>query len=506
MADEFPPLIKLLRDELGYRIRRGIATLGYDMFTVDLSEWRLRFSNRTPFIWVKRADLQDRTPQDIVQSLQDVMRERGIRRDYLIVLLEAPRATLAPHISNPQHRLLLIGTEEQERILHSRRPSGELLDVILAQMPIALLAPYETSAPVTGSRFFGRSYEIARVIGNPDSNFLVLGIRRIGKTSLLQEIQRRLEQDHEEADGKLECVFMDCSDLTTSDEFIREVVRKLNPRELPRLDLQSYAFFFPDFLERMARMHKTRITFFLDEIDNLIMMQRGHWDLLNRLRASANKQVCRYVIAGFGEAMKEANTPDSPFLNFAQDIRLSEFSQRDAYELIVEPLERLRVHLRNRDQIVARIFEETSGHPNLIQYYCMVLLKRLDERGEREISADHLIDVHHDEGFKSRLLNSFLQNTRNRDKLLVYAALKELDGHLTRGFSQAFMDAALRRHGVVLPQGDIDETCDILIMAGILRRKTKEFSLASPIFANVLLENYALDYLLKKAKEEGWHK
>jgi len=300
---------------------------------------------------------------------------------------------------------------------------------------------------------------------------------------------------------------MDCSDVTTNEEFVQMVVRKLNPRELPRLDLHSYAFFFPDFLERMARMHKTRLTFFLDEIDHLLVMQRGHWDLLNRLRASAIKQVSRYVLAGFSEAMKEAAAPDSPFLNFAQEIRLSEFSLREAHELIVEPLEQLRVHLRQREQFVTRIYEETSGHPNLIQYYCMVLLKRLDERGERgklELSPDDLIDVHRDEGFTSRLLTSFLQNTNNRDKLIVYAALKELGGNIGRGFSQPFIDAALRRHGVVMPQSALDGACEILILAGILRRKAKEFTLASPVFGQVLQKNNDLDYLLTKAKEEGW--
>ena len=45
------------------------------------------------------------------------------------------------------------------------------------------------------------------------------------------------------------------------------------------------------------------------------------------------------------------------------------------------------------DEVVGRIYEETAGQPNLIQYYCMILLRHLDRTGQREISPKSLIDV-----------------------------------------------------------------------------------------------------------------
>jgi Cdc6-like AAA superfamily ATPase len=134
------------------------------------------------------------------------------------------------------NNLVLIGAEEQKTITQSRRPSGELLDLISAQVPISSLSPYETRAPVTGSRFFGREQEISRILANPDTNQAILGIRRIGKTSLLREIERILKERDENA----RVVYLECSDLLSSDDYIREVVRKLNPRELPRLHMQKY--------------------------------------------------------------------------------------------------------------------------------------------------------------------------------------------------------------------------------------------------------------------------
>jgi hypothetical protein len=496
---EWPSLLRLFSEELGYTVRGGKRTLGYDLFYVDLSSWKLRLSNRTPVIWVRRADLQGIRPQHLAQSLGDVMRERSLSRQIVLVLVDGDGRPLLRHTSSPLYNMVIIGCEEQELILQSRRPSGELLDLISAQVPISTLAPYETRAPVTGSRFFGREYELSRIMGNPDTNHAILGIRRIGKTSLLREIERILREDEDPA----HVVYLECSDLLTTDDYIREVVRKLNPRELPRLHLQKYVFFFPDFLERMSRAQKSKLIFLLDEVDNLVIMQRGSWELFTMLRASANKGACQYIMAGFREAMREQYLLDSPFYNFAQEIRLSEFTRRQAQDLIVTPIENLRVRIKNKDEVVGRIYEETAGQPNLIQYYCMILLRRLDRTGQREISPESLIDVYSDEGFKSHLLTSFMQNTENREKALVYAILMASEEARSRGFSHPFMDAVLRKRGIVLPQDDIDEACNVLALAGVLHHKGKEYFFTSPVFTKVLQQTYDLDYLFRKVKEEG---
>ncbi len=499
MIKVWPKLLQLFSDELGYSVQAGKSALGYDLFTIDLSSWKLRLSNRTPVIWVKTCDLDESSPQHIIQSLSDVMRERGMSRKIALALVDGDSTQLYKYRSGVTYNLIFIGTEDQERIMNSRRPSGQLLDFISAKIPISNLSPYETRAPVTGSRFFGREQEIARIISNPDTNHAILGIRRIGKTSLLRELERLLREDEEST----HVIYLECSDLLDTDDYVREVVRKLNPRELTRLHMQKYVFFFPDFLERMSRLNKTKIIFLLDEVDNLVIMQRGNWDLFRMLRASANKGACQYIIAGFREAMREQYSLDSPFYNFAQEIRLSEFSRQQAHDLIVTPMENLRVRFKNKEQVVSRIFEETSGQPNLIQYYCLILLRNLDETGQREISPESLINVYDDKGFQSHLLTSFMQNTENREKALIYAILKFLEDAGQQGFTQATIDEALRDRGIILMQDDIDNACNVLTLAGVINRKGREYYFASPIFTRVLQQTYDLDYLLRKVEEEG---
>lgn len=499
MQKDWPRLLRHFSEELGYIVRRGKPTLGYETFTLDLSSWKLRLSSYTPVIWVKRTDLLNSTPQHLIQSLGDVIRERNLSRKVVLVLVDGEIQPLYRYRPAPTHNLVLIGDEEQRNIVKSRRPTGELLDIISAHIPISNLSPYETRAPVTGSRFFGRDYEVSRIVSNPDTNHAILGIRRIGKTSLLREVERLLKEGQDPA----HVIYLECSDLLSMDDYIREVVRKLNPRELPRLHMQKYVFFFPDFLERMSRVSKSKLVFLLDEVDNLVIMQRGSWELIRMLRASSNKGACQYIIAGFREAMREQYMLDSPFYNFAQEIRLNEFTRQQAHDLIVTPMENLRVRFKNKEEVVQRIFEETAGQPNLIQYYCLILLRQLDQSGQREINPDSLIDVYSDEGFKSHLLNSFMQNTENREKALVYAVLKHAENAGVKGFSQALIDAALRKGGIALPQDDIDEACNVLTLAGVIHHKDQEYYFTSPVFTKVLQQSYDLDYLFRKVKDEG---
>ena len=499
MEKDWPEVLSLLSTELEYPVREVKGSFGYRIFNVDLSAWKLRLSNNTAVIWVRKKDLADASAHHVFESLMDVLRDKKLARQIVLVLVDGDDSDLIRGRNHLLNNLVFIGAEKQKEITASRRPTGLLLDFISAQVPISYLSPYETRSPVTGSRFFGREQEISRILANPDTNHAILGIRRIGKTSLLRESERLLK----ERETGAQVIYLECSDMLSEDDYIREVVRKLNPRELPRLGMQKYVFFFPNFLERMSKANKSKIIFLLDEIDNLVIMQRGNWELFRMLRASSNKGACQYILAGFREAMREYYDINSPFYNFAQEIRLNEFSQKQARSLIVTPMENLRVKIKNEDEVVSRIYEETAGHPNLIQFYCMILLRHLDETGERELRPENLVAVHEDEGFTSQLLTSFMQNTKNREKFLIYSMLLAGENGGLKGFSLEDIDTALRGHGVTLTQQDLDDACSVLTLAGVIRRKGQVYSLTSPVFSKVMRNSYDLNYLLKKVKEEG---
>jgi hypothetical protein len=168
-------------------------------------------------------------------------------------------------------------------------------------------------------------------------------------------------------------------------------------------------------------------------------------------------------------------------------------------------MESLRIRINNPDDVVGRIYEETAGYPNLIQYYCMVLLRKVEQHEVqgREIGVNNLIDVYSDTGFKNHLLSSFIQNTQNQEKAIVFALLNNADTQGQRGFTQEFIDASLRKHNVLFSLLEIDTACSLLKTAGFLQQVGREYFFASPVFVKVLLDSYDPDYSLRKVKEEG---
>jgi len=154
--------------------------------------------------------------------------------------------------------------------------------------------------------------------------------------------------------------------------------------------------------------------------------------------------------------------------------------------------------------VVSRIYDETAGQPNLIQYYCLILLRQLDFTGEREIGPETLFSVYEDEGFRAHLLTSFMQNTENRDKALVYALLAAFPDEPHMGFTQEVMDEALRKGGVTLLQDDIDEACNVLTLAGVIHRKGREYFFASPVFTKVLVRLMTWITCSAKLRRKGY--
>ena len=74
-------LLRLFHDDLGYAVSEADPALGYQLFTIDLSSWKLRLTDRTPVIWVRTRDLDGVSAQHVMQSLIDVLRERRAERD-----------------------------------------------------------------------------------------------------------------------------------------------------------------------------------------------------------------------------------------------------------------------------------------------------------------------------------------------------------------------------------------------------------------------------------------
>jgi Cdc6-like AAA superfamily ATPase len=494
------PLVGKL-DDLGYRVqplgRRNQS--GYSLYLVDLSEWKLRLSEVTPLIWVTREDMDSMSVAEISDSLSDLTRLRGWLKRPSVVLADADGSALKSRLAGRSSpTLVVIDSEDQRSVLAARSPTGRLLDLISAQVSIARLAPYVDRQPVCGSRFFGRDREINSILDD-ESNFAILGIRRIGKTSLLEEVRyRMLEQGHK----KESMVWLDCQTIKTPDQFTQEVVRQLRVQELKRLKQHGkYFFSLSDFFRRMSLIHKSRITLFLDESDRFLKWARNTSKILETIRAATTAGYCRFLATGFGQLQSELFNQDSPLLMAFTCLTLGHFSKDETKQVVLRPMESLRIKVESGGELVSRIHEATAGHPVMVQTFCRWLVEELDKTGSRKLSPADLEQVYTSDGVRQMVMSLFRQNLETRQKAVVYALLASFPEE-KRSYTQSEMNDALRRYQCCYTYDQIDEECDLLVTAGVMTRKGKEFHFSNQLLPQVLRANYPLeDYLVEAAME-----
>ncbi len=148
----------------------------------------------------------------------------------------------------------------------------------------------------------------------------------------------------------------------------------------PRVTDRLPPFFFTDFLSRMSRMHGGQITFLLDEADPLLSWGRLESTFFPIIRASLNAGNCRYIVSGYQTWMDEIHDSTSPFYLGFDPLILRPFERKDTAEIVLEPMKSMRIRLEHEQDLIERIYVDTRGHPYLIQYYCVELIRQMKLR------------------------------------------------------------------------------------------------------------------------------
>ncbi len=169
--------------------------------------------------------------------------------------------------------------------------------------------------------------------------------------------------------------------------------------------------------------------------------------------------------------------------------------------MVLGPLESLGVHFERRNEVVNRIYDETAGQPNLMQFYCSILVEELDRTGSRTVSPESLFPVYDNEDFRAFVLSTFMDNTTHLEKAIVFAILAEQGAEGAFGLEE--MDSVLQRQGLQMPLSDLDHACQNLTLAGTFAARGRQYRFATPVFPRMLAESYDVNFLFRKVRQEG---
>ena len=280
-----------------------------------------------------------------------------------------------------------------------KRGNTDLRKIFLRETDYRLLSPYRIDELVGSKMFFGREAELAE-LKNERANLVLIGSRRIGKSSLVARLQESMGFIRLPAVGfkypsrKIpRCVYLDVSTIAPASKSIWDAILKkfnIERRDLAgggwRADLLGKrprgdgldSFDEAKAVQSLINRFEGKLTIILDEVDSWIHEESDQlWPCLDKLRSFTDNGRARVILVGYESLSIAARYHKFPLTSRGQLRLLGALDFEAVKRLTIEPLEELEIGIerRSEEQILNRIWKTTSGFPHLVQDICANIVK-----------------------------------------------------------------------------------------------------------------------------------
>jgi len=263
--------------------------------------------------------------------------------------------------------------------------------------------PYVTGAYVTGRKHYGRKEMLDYLLHGDSSAYWVVGNRRIGKTSLLRQLESLAL-----AEGQLAPLYWDmqgCDTFKALGQYLADAVQDHNER-FEALGLRPAELADENALTLLPRLRRAAVRagrgllLLCDETEVLINIAARAPRSMQRLHRELTGAVGLRVVATSTRAIYQlhdvcSDWPTSPFLaGFDMSQTLGSLTPYSARALILDAQEPEDGGVQAAADVVETISDYTNDHPYLIQLLCSRLFQaegRLRPVTEGDLEVDPLL-------------------------------------------------------------------------------------------------------------------
>jgi Cdc6-like AAA superfamily ATPase len=398
--------------------------------------------------------------------------------------------------------IIFLEGEDLKNFIFSPWPKQILKDILFQRIPSVQISPYQTEGPST-TIFYGRHKELRRILTSVDESFIIVGARRIGKSSLTMRVKDELD------DLGIYSFYMDIEYPKDQDykTFLTRIEQEFKKRF-------KRNFHFNESLDNFVREIKEldignkRLVLILDEIDELLKFdQNNDYELLRAFRMLFHERCCQIILSGFEVLYNSIRDIKSPLYNFGGELKLGPLEEDYALDLITEPMRNIGINYEN-PEVRHLILGYTSCHPNLLQFFCKQLIEKISERetNKRTIfktDIEELFNVDYDK----YILNDFYMFYDDLDDLekLIVLLLAKYESK-KNDYSFALINQKLKESWIDLLEGQINKTIQKLVLRFILIDKGQgRYAFALPQFPAMIKKRSGTDLLeslIKRVKKE----
>jgi WD40 repeat protein len=408
------------------------------------------------------------------QVLAQMKQNNDIRHTTcMIISTSAQQQTELRKVSlDPANWFVTPDNRELTGLLLSGSATDAFARLISSQIGFSRISPYQTRSGVNKEGvFFGRTQILAHIMQREPANYLIIGGRQIGKSSLLKAIERRYRNDPD----------VECHYLVLSGEDIREhLAKEMN------LALDT------DWRELSLHIGKTeggrRRLFLIDEADKFVAAEaRKDYETLHLFRGLSEEGRCHFILAGFWQLFHAATFEyQSPVKNFAETLTIGALEPSACRDLAKIPMNLLNIRYES-EEMIESIVQQSGQRANLIAIICDEMLKQLESGGKRVLEHGHLEFVLDSQAVRAAFggwTNLSGDEAADRlDRIIVYASagLEQLS------LSDIF--AILEQHKFRYEPEQVRQSLERLELGFVLKRGKQKYSFCVPLFKKLISEH-----------------
>jgi serine/threonine-protein kinase len=261
--------------------------------------------------------------------------------------------------------------------------------------------PFVVGQWVRGERFYGRTAQIEEILEGPRNSIWLLGTRRIGKTSLLKQLEHITSSS---PDRGYFPIFWDLQGASDPEELhldfndaLLDAEERLEERGISLSDVEADDLFTSlGRLRRKLRPKNLKLLLLCDEVEELIKLNKKDPSLLRKLRrAMQSHEDIRSVLASTIRLweLAEQKADTSPFLHgFTPPLYIQTLTDEEARTLIRQENLPERSRPAFDEEAKERIRQSCDNHPYLIQLVCKRYQETNDlEEAIEQVASDQMV-------------------------------------------------------------------------------------------------------------------
>jgi hypothetical protein len=317
------------------------------------------------------------------------------------------------------------------------------------------LSPYLPNKPVEGWKFFGRQKALSKIL-QTSANCFVIGARKMGKSSLLQEAERQLK-----ADG-FGVYKIGVQYLQSFNAVVNAIVTQLSFKDAYYASREAAVVdtnFILSVIKRLRSQDKRKIVLVFDELGNVMRKDpRNAWNFFGVLRDLSHNGEIRVLASAFQEVyIRTHNDPESPLINFGTIVDINLFSRTEVEELLVDPLS-IWYEVDNKNELIQFVRRKFGFHPLILQYVGEYIFRNIFYSSDKRI-ATYLHKILEDDidEFKQAFTEIY---ELNHSLLERYIFAKSCQGALENGKELSAIEIKQRTLEEILLNFDIPSELD----------------------------------------------